>query len=222
MKRRSAVVATILLGGLVLLSSVPTWVWGSADSALGHSVALSITGTDAAPGVAAAGLALLAAGVAAGLVGRAGRWIVVAGVAAASLMTLWSAIGVLAQPRPVALRAAAASTGVPELSGEPTTALWPWAAALLAVAGLALSIVIARASAAWHTGSRRHERASGATHTSVESPGADADRAGERQGEADAGSLLGDKDNSDVRIDNADLWDAQTRGDDEPDRDSNG
>lgn len=73
MTRRRTVLATLVLGGLVLAVSAGTWITGTAQSGLGGPQSLTVAGNDAAPGVAAAALALLAAGVAAGLVGRAGR-----------------------------------------------------------------------------------------------------------------------------------------------------
>lgn len=195
MSRRSAVLTILLLGGLVLLSAVPTWISGSTVSALGPQIDLDVPGTQAAPGVMAAGLALLASGVACGLVGRLGRWIVVLVVLLASVVVVGSVIGAVVNPRGPALAAAAEQTGVASLLTEPGVTGWPWAALVLGVAGAALSTGIGRGSKTWRVTSSRHERVQtrvqGNSAAAVDSaPDADSDQA-----------------------DLADLWDAQTRGD---------
>lgn len=195
MSRRSAVLTILLLGGVVLLSAVPTWISGTTISALGPQIDLDVPGTQAAPGVMAAGLALLASGVACGLVGRLGRWIVVLVVVLASVVIVGSAIGAVVNPRGPALAAAAEETGVASLLTEPGVTVWPWVALVLGVAGVALSTGIGRGSKTWRITSSRHER----VQTRVQSSST----------VAVEGSSNMDSDQADL----ADLWDAQTRGD---------
>lgn len=161
MTRRRTVLATLVLGGLVLAVSAGTWVTGTAQSGLGGPQPLSISGNDAAPGVAAAALALLAAGVAAGLVGRVGRWVVVAVVAVASVVVSTSAVGVLLDPGAPAQSAAAAATGVATLDGSPQTGVLVVVAVVLGVVGVVLAALVALAGHGW-AGDRRHERVSSA------------------------------------------------------------
>lgn len=205
MSRRSAVLAVLVLGGAVLLSAVPTWVSGTTVSALGPQVALAVAGTQAAAGVLASGLALLAAGVAGGLVGRMGRWVVVVVLFIASVVVIWSAIAVIVNPRSSALAAAASQTGVASLLAEPGVSLWPWITALLGAAGLLLSVAVAKGSRTWTVTSQRHERVrTRAGDTTVSGPEPRLAQQNDRPDQSDESD----------QADFADLWDAQTRGDD--------
>lgn len=194
MTRKSGVLATLLFGGVVLLSAIPVWVQAATVSALGPQLSVEVAGSEAAPGVLAAGLAVLAAGVAGGLVGRLGRWIVIAVLLLASGIVLGSGIAVVTNPRTSALTAAADETGVAQLTTDPTLTAWPWVALAIGAVGLLLCLTLVRTSANWTTVSKRHERDATApavgTSTLTEGP------ANPESSPADF----------------AEVWDAQTRG----------
>ena len=194
MNRKSAVVLTLLSGGLMLLSSVPVWVQAETVSALGPKIAVGVTGGDAASGVLGAGLAILAAGIAGGLVGRLGRWIVMAVIFLGSAIVVVSAIGVFADPESVALAAAAKETGVAQIIGGAQPTLWPGVALVLGIAGFALCVTLLRSSAAWTTVSSRHDR----VETSTRTP--------------DRTDLTAEPQEDATSLDDAELWDSQTRG----------
>ena len=183
LSRRSGILLILVLGGLILLSSVPTWVSARATSALGANVDLAVTGGDAAAGVGAAGLAIAAAGIATGLVGRGGRWVIAIVLGLSGLVVCGSAWTVIDL------------TGVSEITGGADLSVMPWLALILGACGLGLAILIALRSGTWAASSRRHER--GAASPAPSSP---------------ADALARDEDN----VDPSDLWDAQTRGEDEP------
>lgn len=198
MTRKSAVLATLLFGGVVLLSAIPVWVQASTVSALGPQLAVEVEGSRAAPGVLAAGLAVLAAGIAGGLVGRFGRWIVIAVLLLASGIVLGSGVAVVLNPRTSALAAAAEKTGVAQLTADPTLTVWPWVALAIGVVGLLLCLALVRTSANWATASKRHERDAAATQAVTSADNRDVSE-GLAQQEANPADF-------------AEVWDAQTRG----------
>ena len=195
LSRRAGILLILLLGALVLLSSVPTWVSAQATSALGGSVDLAVTGADAAAGVGAAGLAIVAAAIATGLVGRGGRWVIAIVLGLSSLVVCGSAWTVIQDPTSSAVSAAGRLTGVPEILGSADLTLMPWFALMLGVIGLYLAFLISVRSGAWAASSRRHERTG-----AVQAPSSAEENAPARE----------------EPLDHTDLWDAQTRGDDEP------
>lgn len=167
MTRRRTVLAALVLGGLVLAVAAGTWVEATAQAGLGGPQPLSVSGNDAAPGVAAAALALLAAGVAAGLVGRVGRWVVVAVLAVGSGVVAASSVGVLLDPASPAGSAAATATGVATLVGTPQTSVLVLLAVALGVLGVVFAVLVAVAGGGW-AGDRRHERSSAAPREASE------------------------------------------------------
>ena len=120
------VVTLLVAAGATAGSTAPAWFRASGSSALAGQVAVAVSGGQAAPGVLAAAVVLLAAAAAVGLVGRVGRWVVVAVVVAAGVLVLVSVVGVLRDPAPVATIAVAAATGVTALAGPVSSTAWPW------------------------------------------------------------------------------------------------
>ena len=154
--RGPAALLLLLLAALTALSAVPVWLRSAAASALQGEVAVEVTGAQAAPGVVAAGVVLLAAVGATGLVGRAGRWVVVAVVALAGLIVLASTLGAVTDATGIAEAAAAESTGVGVLAGPVRLTAWPWVALVVGLADLGGALRLAVASRDWPSPSRRH------------------------------------------------------------------
>ncbi|HEX5331779.1 MAG TPA: Trp biosynthesis-associated membrane protein [Cellulomonas sp.] len=170
--RRGRWVVTLLVAAAATAgSTVPAWFRVTGSSALAGDVEVAVSGGQAAPAVLAAAVVLLAAAAAVGLVGRVGRWVVVAVVAAAGVVVLASVAGVLRDPDPVATVAVAAATGVTALAGPVSSTPWPWFACVLGVLDGLVALGLARASARWGATSRRHEPAASAA-----TAGADDDR----------------------------------------------
>lgn len=187
--RRAVVVASVALGGALLLTALVVWVRAAGTSALSGSVPLEVAGSVAAPAVTASGLAMLAAGVAALLVGRGGRLVVAAALGAASVVVVVSAGGVLRDARAVATAEAARLTGVPVLSAEAVVTAAPWVAVCLGLVGLVVTLALLPGGGAWERRTERHERPAAGR------PGSDGPVAG------------GTADDRDV----AALWDEQSR-----------
>lgn len=156
--RRTTVLGSVVLGTGLLAVSAPVWVSAVGTSALSSSVAVTVTGGTAAPGVQAAGLVLLAAAAASLLVGRLGGWVVAGVVALGGVVALASSLPVLASPVGVARAAASSTTGVDVLLGEPQVAAVAWVAPVLGALALVLAAAAAAGTRGWRTGSRRHER----------------------------------------------------------------
>ena len=156
------VVTLLVAAGATAGSTAPAWFRASGSSALAGEVAVAVSGGQAAPGVLAAAVVLLAAAAAVGLVGRVGRWVVVAVVVAAGVLVLVSVVGVLRDPAPVATIAVAAATGVTALAGPVSSTAWPWFAGVLGLLDVLVGLGLARASARWGATSRRHERTASA------------------------------------------------------------
>ncbi|PZR52474.1 Trp biosynthesis protein [Xylanimonas oleitrophica] len=200
--RARATWSVILVGALVLATAAPVWVRSQVDTALEAAVPVEVSGGSAAPAVNAAGLVLVAAGLALALGGRVARWVVLAVVAASGALVAGSAYTVVAGPSDVATTGAADAAGVTELTAPVTVTAWPWLCAALGVLAIVLAVLVAVASRAWPAASGRHERA-GAP--------AGAPAAGVATG-APAGPVADLDDDSPV--DSHDAWDALTRGTD--------
>jgi len=158
--RRAAIAVVLVLGLACLAAGVPVWIRTSGTTALDAAVAVAVTGTQAAPAVSAAALVLLAAGAAIGLVGRFGRWVVVAAVAGCGALVASSAVAVIADPAPIAASMVAEATGVASLASPATLTFAPYAVAALGVALVLVGVWIAWSSRAWAArGSARHELA---------------------------------------------------------------
>ncbi|WP_286217743.1 Trp biosynthesis-associated membrane protein [Paraoerskovia sediminicola] len=168
--RRTTILGLLVLGGLALLVAVPTWLQTTGSSPIDPSVEVTVTGTDAAPGVGAAALVVLAAGLALGLVGRFARWLVLLVAAVGGVVVVASALAVLLDPRPVARSAAADATGVTVLTSDVQVGFAAWAAVAVGVLVVVLVAAAARAATTWPAGSSRHERTSGPGATDGASP----------------------------------------------------
>lgn len=155
--RRTAIVGLLVLGGLALGASALTWSTSTGSTALDPEVVVAVTGTSAAPGVGAAALVVVASALALGLVGRVGRWVVLAVAAAAGVVITTSALAVVLDPGPSALSTAAESTGVTELTAPVTLTAAGWAAVVLGVLIVVLALWSAVVSGAWSQASTRHE-----------------------------------------------------------------
>lgn len=131
--RRRAILAVLALALASLVSGVPVWMTTAGTSALRAEVPVEVTGTQAAPGVPAAALVLLAAGIAIGLAGRVGRWVVTGVVVVAGLLQAVSAFAIAADPEPVARTVVAGATGVETLVTPVMLTPWPWVAGVVGV-----------------------------------------------------------------------------------------
>lgn len=180
----------VLAAAAVALSAVPTWVTARAGTALEGDVVVRVAGTQAAPEVVAAAVALLASAAALGLVGPVGRRVVAVVAAACGALVVAAAVGVLRDPAGAATAAVAERTGVEPASPDVAVTAGPAVAVAVGALVVLLALGLARAPGAWAQRSRRHE-VPGTTAT----PGA---------GRGPAA------DDDDGRAD----WDALSRGDD--------
>lgn len=146
------VVATLVTAG----SSVPVWLRASGSSALRGEVAVPVTGTQAAPAVLAAAVALLAAAAAVGLVGRVGRWVVAGVVAAAGATVVASALTVLGDPEGAARLVVASVTGVGALAGPADPTAWPFVAAGVGVLDVLVAVAVLVVSRGWSAPTSRY------------------------------------------------------------------
>ncbi|MCB7137365.1 Trp biosynthesis-associated membrane protein [Cellulosimicrobium marinum] len=201
--RRAAIWVLLLLGGATLAVSAVTWSTTTGATALEPVVDVAVSGTTAAPGVGAAALVLVAAALALGLVGRVGRWVVLAVAAASGVVTTASALGVALDPETSARSAVADATGVTELTAPVTLTPAPWAAVVLGVLTVLVVAGVAVAARGWTSASTRHERDASAAPAAA-SAGASGD---EGPGAATQDAALSDHD----------AWDALSRGEDPTD-----
>ncbi|WP_265521072.1 Trp biosynthesis-associated membrane protein [Oerskovia flava] len=160
MTRARSVLLLLALGLAALGAAAPTWLTTSGASVLDPDVAVTLTGTDAAPGVAAGALVLAAAALALGLVGRVGRWVVLAVAAASGVVVGGSAVSFLLDPDGPARSAVAQVTGVTEATGPVEVTVFPVLAAALGAVVVLAVVAVALASRRWTQGSARHERGS--------------------------------------------------------------
>ncbi|QCB93467.1 Trp biosynthesis-associated membrane protein [Cellulomonas shaoxiangyii] len=184
----------VLAAAAVAASALPTWVTARAGTALEGDVVVRVPGTEAAPEVLAAAVALLASAGALALVGPVGRRVVAVVTAACGALVVAAALAVLRDPAGAATAAVAARTGVEPVAPDAGLTAGPVVTTALGVLVVVLALALLRARGAWRQRSRRHEvprtPAAGAA-----APGAAAGGAGP---------------DDDDRAD----WDALSRGDD--------
>ncbi|QJW36662.1 Trp biosynthesis-associated membrane protein [Cellulosimicrobium protaetiae] len=220
--RRTAILSLLLLGGATLAAAVPTWLSTTGATALDPEVEVAVAGTSAAPGVSAAALVLVAAALALGLVGRVGRWVVLAVAAVSGVVATVSALGVALDPEPSARSAVADATGVTELTAPVELTAAPWLAAALGVLTVLVAVWVAVGSRSWAEASTRHERAPGPTSggSSTRPVPAPEPSGGAAPGAATPGTDRADPagGTSPDEISDHDAWDALSRGEDPTDR----
>lgn len=159
--RGRAAAVLLVLAGLTALVAVPTWFTTTGTTALQGTVTVQVAGSQVAPAILAAAVAILAAVAAVGLVGRAGRWVVVLVVVACGVLVVGTTVGVLADPATAVTPVVAAQTGVGQLAGPVSTTFWPWAAIGAGVLDVVAGVWVLLASRAWAGPSRRHETVAG-------------------------------------------------------------
>jgi uncharacterized membrane protein (TIGR02234 family) len=201
--RRTAVLSGVVLGGAALLSAVPAWITTTSSTALGAEVAVTVTGTQAAPGVTAAALVVLAASLALGLVGPVGRWVVLASVALGGLVVAVSAVLVLTDPQGPARSAVAEVTGVVGPVGEVDVGASPFLTVVLGALLVALATAAALGAGRWDGRSRRYDAAPG---VGIPAVAEDAEGAARSAGSREP--------SDDAVLDERDAWDALTHGED--------
>lgn len=160
-------------------SSVPVWVRATGSSAVRGQVDVPVTGSQAAPAVLAAAVALLAAAAAIGLVGRVGRWVVAAVVAAAGVTVVVTALTVLGDPEGAARTVVAAVTGVGALAGPATPTAWPVVAVVVGAVDVLAAVVVVVSSRRWAAPTSRYGTAAGDARGAgavAPAPGPDDDR----------------------------------------------
>jgi hypothetical protein len=207
--RRTSIWVLLLLGAATLAAAAPTWSRTTGATALDPQVEVVVSGTDAAPGVSAAALVLVAAALALGLVGRVGRWVVLTVAAASGVVTTVAALGVALDPEPSARSAVADATGVTELTAPVELTAAPWVAAALGVLTVLAVAWVAVGSRSWARAGTRHERATAAGAPGTEGGGVVV--------EPDPAAVPRDPAAADDLTDH-DAWDALSRGEDPTDR----
>lgn len=187
-RHRGRVAATLLVSALATAAvSVPVWLHAAGSSAARGEVDVPVTGTQVAPAVLAAAVALLAAAAAVGLVGRVGRWVVAAVVAGAGVTVVASALTVLADPEGAARVVVASVTGVGALVGPPDPTAWPVVAVAVGVLDAVVAVLVLVSSRRWAAPTARF---------------------GAVEGASGAGAVRAEPD------DDRSAWDALSRGDD--------
>ncbi|MFC8731277.1 Trp biosynthesis-associated membrane protein [Luteimicrobium sp. NPDC057192] len=212
--RRSAVLLLLVLGGVALLTAIPTWLTTAGSTVLEPLVVVQVAGTKAAPGVGAGALVVAAAALALGIIGRIGRYVVLLVAALAGAVVAFSALGVVRDPTPVATREAADATGVTELTEGVHVAFWPYATTVVGALVVVLAILVAVRSGAWRT-STRHERVAAGAPASPDGAAATAP-------EAPAATEHPVADDGSGFVDEHAAWDSLTRGEDPTDDGASG
>lgn len=178
--------------------AVPAWITATTESVLGVPETIRVTGGAAASALVAAALVLLAATAAVALVGRLGRWVVVATVALAGVLVVAGAVGVLRDPAAAAAATVADRIGVERVTDDLVVTPWPWVALAVGVLDVLVAVRLARSSRGWAV-TERHDRQTVPDRRA--GAGAAPGRAPAPRREAG-------------HPDDRDQWDALTRGDD--------
>lgn len=187
--RGRAAALLLVLAGLTALTAVPVWFTTTGSTALEGTVDVAVQGTDVAPGILAAAVAILAAGAAVGLVGRVGRWVVALVVAGCGVLVVATTVSALTDPAAAVAPVVAAQTGVGHLAGPVATSAWPTVALVVGALDILAAVWLVVASRGWAGPTRRYQ----STSTDLTDP-----------------ASSGPTTTPDERAD----WDALSRGDD--------
>lgn len=156
--RRAAVVTSLALGGALLGLGPMTWARATTWTAVSDEIAVPVPGTQAAPGVAAAGLLVLAAALVVAIGGRRAVLLAAAAIGVASGVAAASTVPFLGDPATAAENVARDVVGVGVVRGAVDVTPVPWIVVVMACAGLVLAVHLAWASARWAAPTARHER----------------------------------------------------------------
>jgi uncharacterized membrane protein (TIGR02234 family) len=204
----TAILLAVLASGLALTASTQTWFTLHLTTASGHSGALAVAGSSAAPAIAALSLAGVAFGGALALAGRILRYVLalLGLVLAASI--IGSAVTAIADPAGSGISVVTKATGIAGDSGvraviaSASSTAWP-AVALASGILLALAALLVAVTAhLWPSTSRRY----GATADASEHP--------RRSATADEQNLSAADRKARAREAAIDDWDDLSRGDD--------
>lgn len=158
--RRTAVLAVLAGGLLLLIATTQTWVTASGLGDTSAIQEVEIPGTDIAEAATAMALVGLAAGVALTIARRTMRRVIGVLLLGAGIFSLYTAGSVIASPGPSSLAALGEITGTTELASSYELAAAVWLAAggsvLLGAAGLVVLMFAGRWKDA--AASRRYDR----------------------------------------------------------------
>lgn len=142
LRSRGVLVLLVILGALVVVVTASrVWLTGSVDDAVLGARSVSATGADAAGGVVALALVVVAGAVASATAGPRARIVALVLTALAVLAGILAVARVLLDPEAVLGPIAAAAAGRSgSLEVHSTVNAWPWVAMLgFVVGGLALA-----------------------------------------------------------------------------------
>jgi len=231
--RRTVVMSLLLLGGLSLLSAVPTWLSTTASTALDASVDVTVSGTTASPGVSAAALVVVAAALSLGLVGRAARWVSLLVVALGGAVIGGSALSFVLSPDAAARSGVAEATGVARSGSAVDLSVAPYVTVVLGAVVVLVAAWAAFAPVDWGRRSRRYDAPSSPHGSSEQAARPGEEEAPDAHGRAagaaastappaapgpsgppaeDQASLPGAS--ASPALDERDTWDSLTQGDD--------
>jgi uncharacterized membrane protein (TIGR02234 family) len=187
------VLVGIVLGAAALLASTATWVRAETSSAVDATVPLTATGVQAAPGVGAGGLVVVAAALALAIGGLWGRRLAAAGIVLGGAIVVVSCVTAVSAPEASVLRAAQDAVGVAVLTAPARVSAVPWVALVLGAACVVLGLAALVLGRQWGGAGSRHERVATPAPATPDGPGP---AEGTRQDDEHA------------------AWDALTRGED--------
>ena len=215
------ILVAILASGLALTASTQTWFSLHLTATSGHSGTLTVSGSEAAPAIAALSLAGVAFGGALALAGRILRYVLALLGLVLAAGVIGSTASALADPVGTGITVVSKATGIAgdssvrAIVGHADATAWP---ALALAGGIAIAVAalgVAVTGHLWPVASRRY----GATE---ESPTAER---GASPSAVDADARVDDPDSAaDVRARARDAaiddWDELSRGDDPTDDDA--
>lgn len=170
-RRRTVVLAGLVVAGAVAASTRTVWATASAPDITGAVQSHAVTGADASPAVLALALVALAAAAATSLSSRWVRWVTGPVQVLAGAGTIVAAAGMLADPTAASAGAVAEATGISGVELHATASAWPWAAIVGGVLMILVGLTVLAVGGRWPRGSR-YTRASIAPRRAVD-PGED-------------------------------------------------
>ncbi|QRZ60852.1 Trp biosynthesis-associated membrane protein [Rothia sp. ZJ932] len=147
----------LLSGAAAFASTLPTWVYAEVSDVL-QNASVAVPGSDAAPGVSALALVVLAATVALRLAPQKVRYFIVAVMVAAGAGMIFSVASVLTDPASAAQATIGSQTGVIGMDAQYSLTIWPWASLIASACVIASAAAMGAASRSWVKNKSKYDK----------------------------------------------------------------
>ncbi|WP_435300115.1 Trp biosynthesis-associated membrane protein [Timonella sp. A28] len=204
MSRKTCVLTALVLAGLTIALAQVSWFSTTVTTVLGEDVVVQVSAHSAAPGITASSIVAVAAALLISLSGKIIRYVALSVLTISALTVVISAVGVLVSPRSAVrsqVEIATSTSFIPDdIAVYPTGYVVVVLGVLLCITG----VMGIRGAHVWGRSTSRYER------TEPQNAERDISRTPDV-------AVQDDGEDTHLRSDDKDLWDALSRGEDPTD-----